>query len=58
LNIQHIIFLNSGAVNQLTKNIALEWAKDNIRANVVAPGAVKTDLLDSILVCDFNFFLL
>jgi len=50
--------LNSGAVNQLTKNIALEWAKDNIRANVVAPGPVKTDLLESILVCDFNYFIL
>ena len=41
----------SGAMNQLTKNIALEWAKDNIRANTVAPGPVKTLLLDSFVVC-------
>ncbi|KAL2336564.1 hypothetical protein Fmac_011010 [Flemingia macrophylla] len=38
-----------GAMNQFTKNIALEWAKDNIRANAVAPGLVKTALLDSIV---------
>ncbi|KAG5009845.1 hypothetical protein JHK87_018360 [Glycine soja] len=28
---------SKGALNQFTKNIALEWAKDNIRANTVAP---------------------
>ncbi|CAJ2670460.1 unnamed protein product [Trifolium pratense] len=37
-----------GAVNQFTKNLALEWAKDNIRANSVAPGPVKTILLESV----------
>ncbi|ESW12460.2 hypothetical protein PHAVU_008G116600 [Phaseolus vulgaris] len=37
-----------GAMNQFTKNVALEWAKDNIRANAVAPGPVWTPLLDSI----------
>jgi len=37
-------------VNQFTKNLALEWAKDNIRANAVAPGPVKTSLLQSIMV--------
>ncbi|KAL6978024.1 tropinone reductase I, partial [Sarracenia purpurea var. burkii] len=26
-----------GAMNQLTKNLACEWAKDNIRCNCVAP---------------------
>ncbi|CAJ1800600.1 unnamed protein product [Sphenostylis stenocarpa] len=39
-----------GAMNQLTKNIALEWAKDNIRANAVAPGIVMTSLLESVLL--------
>lgn len=38
-------------MNQFTKNVALEWAKDNIRANVVAPGPVMTALLESIIVC-------
>ncbi|CAJ1800816.1 unnamed protein product [Sphenostylis stenocarpa] len=40
---------SKGALNQFTKNIALEWAKDNIRANTVAPGLVKTQLLDSLM---------
>ncbi|ESW12476.1 hypothetical protein PHAVU_008G116300 [Phaseolus vulgaris] len=40
---------SKGAMNQFTKNVALEWAKDNIRANAVAPGFVKTELLDFIL---------
>ncbi|WOG93956.1 hypothetical protein DCAR_0313246 [Daucus carota subsp. sativus] len=31
-----------GAINQLTKNLACEWAKDNIRTNCVAPGYIKT----------------
>ncbi|RWR86130.1 Short-chain dehydrogenase/reductase SDR [Cinnamomum micranthum f. kanehirae] len=30
------------AMNQLTKNLACEWAKDNIWANNVAPWYVKT----------------
>ncbi|MED6150091.1 hypothetical protein PIB30_068932 [Stylosanthes scabra] len=33
-------------MNQLTKNLALEWAKDNIRVNAVAPGNVVTKLFD------------
>lgn len=41
-------------MNQFTKNLALEWAKDNIRANTVAPGAVNTELLDSLMVCIVN----
>lgn len=36
-------------MNQFTKNLALEWAKDNIRANAVAPGPVNTELLGSIM---------
>ncbi|KAK7292918.1 hypothetical protein RJT34_15776 [Clitoria ternatea] len=39
---------SKGAMNQLAKNIALEWAKDNIRANVVAPGPVRTLMLETI----------
>ncbi|CAI9098274.1 OLC1v1034893C1 [Oldenlandia corymbosa var. corymbosa] len=33
-----------GAVNQLTKNLACEWASSNIRVNTVAPWAVKTTI--------------
>ncbi|KAJ7961381.1 Tropinone reductase like [Quillaja saponaria] len=38
---------SKGALNQVTKNLACEWAKDNIRENVVAPGTTKTSLMDS-----------
>ncbi|WZZ54688.1 hypothetical protein YC2023_054795 [Brassica napus] len=31
-----------GALNQLAKNLACEWAKDGIRANAVAPNIIKT----------------
>lgn len=35
-----------GAINQLTKNLACEWAKDNIRANSVAPWLIRTPLVE------------
>uniref|UniRef100_A0A803LY99 Tropinone reductase-like protein n=1 Tax=Chenopodium quinoa TaxID=63459 RepID=A0A803LY99_CHEQI len=36
-------------MNQLAKNLACEWAKDNIRANSVAPGYISTPLAQGIL---------
>ncbi|XP_021656491.2 tropinone reductase 1 isoform X2 [Hevea brasiliensis] len=33
------------AINQLTRNLACEWAKDNIRTNAVAPSATRTTIL-------------
>uniref|UniRef100_A0A6V7QUK9 Tropinone reductase homolog At5g06060-like n=1 Tax=Ananas comosus var. bracteatus TaxID=296719 RepID=A0A6V7QUK9_ANACO len=38
-----------GALNQLAKNLACEWAKDNIRANSIAPGAISTPLMKPVL---------
>lgn len=38
-----------GAMNQLAKNLACEWAKDNIRTNSVAPWATKTPLIEDLL---------
>ncbi|KAF2291725.1 hypothetical protein GH714_035340 [Hevea brasiliensis] len=38
-----------GAINQLTKNLACEWAKDNIRSNAVAPWYIKTSMVEQIL---------
>ncbi|XP_071712127.1 tropinone reductase homolog At5g06060-like [Rutidosis leptorrhynchoides] len=38
-----------GAINQLAKNLACEWATDNIRANSVAPWCTKTPLVKRVL---------
>ncbi|CAI9302743.1 unnamed protein product [Lactuca saligna] len=37
------------AMNQLAKNLACEWAKDNIRSNSVAPGCTRTPLVEPLL---------
>ncbi|WVZ54148.1 hypothetical protein U9M48_004998 [Paspalum notatum var. saurae] len=39
----------SGAMNQLAKNLACEWAKDGIRVNSVAPWYIKTPLVEGVL---------
>ncbi|CAN6363600.1 unnamed protein product [Urochloa humidicola] len=36
--------MTKGAMNQLTRNLAAEWAPDGIRVNCVAPGGVRTDI--------------
>ncbi|XP_071711914.1 tropinone reductase homolog At5g06060-like [Rutidosis leptorrhynchoides] len=38
-----------GAMNQLAKNLACEWAKDNIRTNSVAPWFTATPLVEALL---------
>ncbi|KAL7584838.1 hypothetical protein Lser_V15G44171 [Lactuca serriola] len=38
-----------GAMNQLAKNLACEWAKDNIRTNSVAPWFTKTPLIQHLV---------
>lgn len=38
-----------GAINQLTRNLACEWAKDGIRTNSVAPWYIKTSLVEHLL---------
>ncbi|MGO1543325.1 MAG: SDR family NAD(P)-dependent oxidoreductase [Gulosibacter sp.] len=35
-----------GAVLMLTKSVAIEYAKDNIRANCLCPGGVKTPMVE------------
>ncbi|KAL1804737.1 hypothetical protein ACET3Z_027805 [Daucus carota] len=39
---------SKGAINQLTKNLACEWAKDNIRVNCVAPWVTLTPMLEKL----------
>ncbi|KAI3973587.1 hypothetical protein MKW92_033313 [Papaver armeniacum] len=38
--------LKASAINQVTKNFACEWAKDNIRGNSVAPWSIKTPIIE------------
>jgi len=38
-----------GALIQLAKNLACEWAKDGIRANAVAPNVINTPLSQSVI---------
>ncbi|XP_031382523.1 tropinone reductase homolog At5g06060-like [Punica granatum] len=40
---------NKAAMNQITKNLACEWAKDNIRSNCIAPWYIKTSLVEHLL---------
>ncbi|CAL2242832.1 unnamed protein product [Prunus armeniaca] len=37
---------SKAAINQLTKNLACEWAKDNIRSNSVCPWYTRTSLVE------------
>jgi NAD(P)-dependent dehydrogenase (short-subunit alcohol dehydrogenase family) len=41
-NGQAVYASSKAAVSQLTKNIAREWGRENIRVNCVAPGSVPT----------------
>ncbi|XP_027335751.1 tropinone reductase homolog At5g06060-like isoform X4 [Abrus precatorius] len=38
--------VSKAAINQFTKNLACEWAKDNIRSNCVVPWATRTPLVE------------
>ncbi|PAN43603.1 hypothetical protein PAHAL_8G249100 [Panicum hallii] len=41
-----------GGMNQLTRSLAAEWARDRIRVNCVAPGLVMTDMTKGIVKVD------
>ncbi|XP_019177315.1 PREDICTED: tropinone reductase homolog [Ipomoea nil] len=40
---------SKGAINQVTRSLACEWAKDDIRVNAVAPWFVETPLKDEVV---------
>ena len=45
---------SKGALNQLTRTLAIEWAANRINVNAIAPGFIHTDLTES-LVNDEKF---
>lgn len=38
-----------GAMHTLTRHLAIEFAKDNIRANTIAPAVIETTLYDNLM---------
>lgn len=40
---------SKAAVIALTRTLAVEWAQDGIRANAVAPGYVRTEMVDELI---------
>ncbi|XP_021307560.1 tropinone reductase homolog At5g06060 [Sorghum bicolor] len=40
--------MTKAGMNQLAKNLACEWAKDNIRINSIAPGYISTSLTEGV----------
>ena len=41
--------MTKAAMTQMTCNLACEWAKDNIRVNVLAPWYINTPLVQPVL---------
>lgn len=41
--------MSKAAMIQLTRNLAVEWASDNIRVNAVAPWYIRTPLAEAVL---------
>jgi NAD(P)-dependent dehydrogenase (short-subunit alcohol dehydrogenase family) len=39
---------SKAAMHQMTKVMAVEWAKDNIRVNCVAPGYIMSDITEGL----------
>jgi NAD(P)-dependent dehydrogenase (short-subunit alcohol dehydrogenase family) len=36
------------AINQLTRSLACDWARDNIMTNCVAPASTRTPLTENV----------
>ena len=41
--------MTKAALHQLTKNLAIEWARDNIRVNAVSPWYTRTPLVQGLM---------
>ncbi|VAH10676.1 unnamed protein product [Triticum turgidum subsp. durum] len=42
--------ITKGGMNQLTRSLATEWARDNIRVNGVAPSMIMTDMIKDVRI--------
>ena len=44
--------MSKGALRQMTKSLALEWARDNVTVNAIAPGRFWTTMTDAVFSDD------
>lgn len=44
--------MSKAALVQMTRNLAVEWAEDNIRVNAVAPWYTRTEMVETLLQND------
>ncbi|ESR42396.1 hypothetical protein CICLE_v10013725mg [Citrus x clementina] len=49
ISLSAIYSASKGVINQVTRNMACEWAKDKIQVNVVAPGLITTNHINSLM---------
>lgn len=57
LGIPYVSYATSkAAVNHLTRYVALDYAEDGVRANVVVPGLMKTPRIEQHLVRNYGSF--
>nr|ABW81120.1 putative tropinone reductase-14 [Boechera divaricarpa] len=49
VNVGSIYGATKGAMNQLARNLACEWASDNIRTNAICPWLIVTPLVNDLL---------
>ncbi|CAA7032899.1 unnamed protein product [Microthlaspi erraticum] len=54
LSISSIYSATKGAMNQLARNLACEWASDGIRSNAVAPAVIATPLAEAVYDEEFK----
>ena len=51
LSVAHTYTAAKGAAINLTRSIAITYCNDSIRANCIAPGFIKTPMVESCFTC-------